>query len=68
MDGELVLLHLCRVASLGVVARPKRPEDLHFIEGQRSIVLSIMRFINKDPAQVMKVLQESMEREHETIT
>lgn len=68
-DGRLVLRHLCRIGNVTnssfTVGSSKSTE---FEEGKRYVVLSILRFINKDIDQLVQQIEEAMQKEHETLT
>ena len=66
-DGQIVLKHLCRVAkvtSSSFVAGD--PHHTSFNEGQRRLVLSILKYINKDPEVMLKQIQQGLTDENIT--
>lgn len=59
-DGEIVLEHLLRVAG---VLNPKittNPSTLLIREGQRHVVLSILRILGRDIPELKEQIKESM--------
>ncbi len=57
-DGERVLEHLCKVSFVfdtSYVAGD--PHETAHREGQRRLVLSILRFIERDPRELLKRLE-----------
>lgn len=67
-DGRYVLLHLCRIANVAVPVVPKDINQAFFTEGQRHIVLSILRYVHKDYEAIVKQLEESMKYEGTNVT
>ena len=63
-DGERVLEHLVKVGFLDTtVHTPGDPYDTAFKEGKRSIVISILRFIERDPRELLRLVQEGEQNE-----
>lgn len=62
--GRRVLLHLCRKFFVTKPAFHQDPQIAAFREGQRSVVLAILNYINKDEAQLANLI-ESATREDE---
>jgi hypothetical protein len=64
-DGELVLEHLMRESG---ILSPKITVDFNSLlvkEGQKHIVLSILRILGRDVNKLTKQIQESMAHEDE---
>ena len=56
-DGERVLEHLSKVCFLDVTSfTPGDPHSTSFKEGQRSIVLQILKFIERDPKVILRLI------------
>lgn len=61
--GRIVLRHLCKQANVltsSFVAGD--PHQTAFNEGERRIVLSILRFINRNPDELIRQLEEEYEK------
>lgn len=63
-DGERVLEHLCHVGFVNIPSyvTGDSHETAHR-EGMRRVVLSILRFLNKDPREIQQYTQEIEENE-----
>lgn len=62
-DGRRVLVHLCKKFN---VTNPKfsiNPYETAFKEGQRHVVMSILKFINKDHASLIEQIEHGMEED-----
>ena len=62
--GEIVISHLMR--KFNITTPTFTPGDTHmtaYREGQRSVVLTILKFINKDTAQMAELVKEQIENE-----
>jgi len=58
-DGERVLNHLCKVGFISDTTYVGGdPTETAHREGQRRLVLSILRFLERDPREFMKRLEE----------
>lgn len=58
-DGERVLEHLCKVGFLADTTYVAGdPTETAHREGQRRLVLSILRFLERDARQLLKRLEE----------
>lgn len=58
-DGERVLNHLCKVGFISDTSYVSGdPTESAHREGQRRLVLSILRFLERDPREFMKRLEE----------
>lgn len=61
-SGRKVLQHLCQV---GYVVKPSfvagDPYTTAYNEGQRALVLSILRQVNKDPTALIKQIETSIQ-------
>jgi hypothetical protein len=58
-DGERVLEHLCKVGFIGDTTYVSGdPTETAHREGQRRLVLSILRFLERDARQLLKQLEE----------
>ena len=63
-DGERVLEHLVKVGFVDTtVHTPGDPYDTAFIDGKRSSVISILRFIERDPRELLRLVQEGEQNE-----
>lgn len=63
-DGEKVLLDLCRAGKIDVPTfAPDNQYETAFREGQRYIVLRILKTINSDPAYVAKLIEAGQSKE-----
>jgi hypothetical protein len=57
-DGERVLEHLCRVGFISNTTYVAGdPTESAHREGQRRLVLSILRFLERDPREIIKQLE-----------
>ncbi len=57
-DGERVLEHLCRVGFVFDTSYVSGdPHETAHREGQRRLVLSILRFLERDPRELLKRLE-----------
>jgi phage baseplate assembly protein W len=57
-DGERVLDHLCKISFLADTSYVAGdPYETAHREGQRRLVLSILRFLERDPRQIMKQME-----------
>lgn len=60
-DGQVVLKHLCKRAHVnGSTFVAGDPHMTSHNEGKRHIVLSILRYINKNEDDLMRQIQETM--------
>ena len=58
-DGERVLKHLCKIGFVGDTTYVAGdPYETAHREGQRRLVLSILRFLERDPRILLKQLEE----------
>jgi len=58
-DGERVLEHLIKVGYVDTtVHTPGDSHDTAYKEGKRSIVISILRFIERDPREILRQVQQ----------
>ena len=59
-DGERVLEHLCKIAFIhdSTYVQGDPYESAHR-EGQRRLILSILRFCDRDPREIMQLMQEN---------
>jgi hypothetical protein len=57
-DGDLVLRHLMKSFHVYRPTFSSNAAEAAFKEGQRHVVLSILRFICRDPEQLKKQLEE----------
>lgn len=67
-DGQRVLRHLMKVGN--VLTSSFAPGDPHvtaFKEGQRHIVLSMLRFVNKDHDELVKAMEQELQKANEDI-
>lgn len=68
-DGKRVLMHIAKVGNLtGTSFVAGDPSQTAFKEGQRHLALSILKFIGRDPNQIITLIQESMQNEDTDIT
>jgi microsomal dipeptidase-like Zn-dependent dipeptidase len=57
-DGERVLEHLCRVGFVFDTSHVSGdPYETAHREGQRRLVLSILRFLERDPRELLKQME-----------
>jgi len=58
-DGERVLEHLVKVGFVDISTHtPGDSHDTAYKEGKRSIVISILRFIERDPRELLRQVQQ----------
>ena len=58
-DGERVLYHLCKIGFVNDTTYvPGDPHETAHREGQRRLVLSILRFIARSPQDILKLTEE----------
>jgi hypothetical protein len=61
-EGKLVLRH---IAKSGFLFRttfvPGQPERTLLNEGRRWLALDILKYVNKDPQELLKILEDGME-------
>jgi hypothetical protein len=63
-EGQKVLAHLCKVAKVTESSHtPGDPYTTAFKEGQRSIVTSILKYINKDQSEFIKQVEDALKNE-----
>tara|TARA_R100000458_G_C8253097_1_gene229656 strand:- start:947 stop:1204 length:258 start_codon:yes stop_codon:yes gene_type:complete len=61
-DGERVLEHLVKVGFVDTTTHTQGdPYDTAYKEGKRSIVISILRFIERDPRELLRLVQQGEE-------
>jgi hypothetical protein len=61
-DGRLILNDLKRSCHFYTTTMDGNPQELAYKEGERSVVLRILRTISTDPAELEKILNEQDNR------
>ena len=59
-DGRRVISHLCKKFHVTNPRFTIDPYETAFKEGQRHVVMSILKFINKDNAKLIEQIEEGM--------
>jgi hypothetical protein len=63
-DGEEVLKHLCKTAFVYDTSYASGdPYETVHREGMRRVVLSILRFVERDPAEIYKLINQETTNE-----
>jgi hypothetical protein len=62
-DGKIVLKDLSRACHLDVPTMSSDPYETAYREGERSVLLRILKTINADPEQLMKLVTDNQEEE-----
>jgi hypothetical protein len=62
-DGDLVLKHLMKTFNVYKPTFTTDPATTAFREGQRHVVLSILRFVCRDKEQIKKYIEEGLTNE-----
>lgn len=56
-EGNTVLNHLCKVGLVMVpIHAPGDPHETSYRDGKRSLVLSILKFVDKTPQDILKLI------------
>lgn len=62
-DGERVLLHICKVGHVFDACHVSGDQHTSAVnEGKRILALSILRFVRKDHSELIKQIEEGMNR------
>jgi hypothetical protein len=57
-SGKKVLLDLMRTHYIASLSYSKEPMDMAFNEGQRSVVLRILKFVKEDVSKIEKYMED----------
>jgi len=64
-DGEKVIRHLIKKFGMAVPQCSSTGEQAIYREGQRSVVLAILNYINKDQAELIAQIEDALKNKEE---
>lgn len=66
-DGKKVLYDLIKTCHVLTSTFDGDPNEMMYREGERSVVLRILKTINTDPQQIMKLMEEGNQMEEKYV-